>query len=322
MHKRQAKEKYSGHGINMERIGFPRGIRVHTFLWVALIFALLLGPVSCARPVEIVPTSTASPVPPIATETLTPEPTATFTPTPTPVCAVTAGTLESQELATQFMPKPMRFIVYTPPCYADRTDLRYPVLYLFHGVYYDENQWVRIGAPSTADRLISSGEVPPFIIVMPFDPYPDQPYEYGFDEAFIQDLMPFIDSHYRTLPDRSHRAVGGLSRGSSWALHFGLLYPDLFGAIGMHSPIIFAQDGNVVEPWLSTIPLDKMPAIYIDIDENDQDIDKARWLENLLTSKNIPHEWHLNTGFHDEKYWSAHVEEYLRWYASNWVANP
>jgi enterochelin esterase-like enzyme len=116
--------------------------------------------------------------------------------------------------------------------------------------------------------------------------------------------------------------VGGLSRGSSWALHFGLLYPDLFGAIGMHSPIIFAQDGNVVEPWLNTIPPEKIPAIYIDISENDQDMDKARWLENLLTSKNIPHEWHLNAGFHDEAYWSAHVEEYLRWYASAWEFGP
>jgi enterochelin esterase-like enzyme len=305
MHKRQARERFFGQKI----------------ILIIFIPALLLGPVSCARQADIVPTPTASPVPPTATETLTPEPTATFTPTSTPVCT-DAGMLEPQELTSASMPKPMRFIVYTPPCYADRTDLRYPVLYLFHGAYYDETQWVRLGAPSTADRLISSGEVLPFIIVMPFDPYPDQPHEYGFDEAFIQDLMPYIDSHYRTQPDRSHRAVGGLSRGSSWALHFGLLYPDLFGAIGMHSPIIFTQDGNVVEPWLNTIPLEKMPAIYIDIDENDQDMDKARWLENLLTSQNIPHEWHLNTGFHDEAYWSAHVEEYLRWYASNWLANP
>ncbi len=281
--------------------------------------SLLLGPASCARQAGVVPTP--SQVLPTATVTLTPEPTATFTVTPTPVCTE-VGTLEPQELTSASLPKPMRFIVYTPPCYAARTDLRHPVLYFFHGAFYDETQWVRLGAPSTADRLISSGEVPPFLIVMPFDPYPKQPYEYGFDEAFLQDLMPYIDSHYRTLPDQSHRAVGGLSRGSSWALHFGLLYPDLCGAIGMHSPIIFAQDGNVVEPWLNTIPLENVPAISIDVGDGDQDLDNARWLEDLLTSKNIPHEWHFNTGYHDEKYWSAHVEEYLRWYASNWADKP
>jgi enterochelin esterase-like enzyme len=216
------------------------------------------------------------------------------------------------------MPKPMRLIVYLPPCYARRTDLRYPVLYLFHGQTYDENQWVRLGAPATADQLVSSGEVLPFLIVMPFDPYPQQPYEYGFDEGFLQDLLPYVDSYYRTLADRFHRAVGGLSRGSSWALHFGLSRPDLFGKIGMHSPIIFASDGLLVEKWLDIIPPDRMPQIYLDISENDQDINNARWLEDIFTVRAIPHEWHLNTGFHTEEYWTAHVEEYLRWYATGW----
>jgi hypothetical protein len=61
-----------------------------------------------------------------------------------------------------------------------------------------------------------------------------------------------------------------------------------------------------------------MPLFYLDISENDQDLDNARWLENILTIREIPHEWHLNTGFHTEEYWASHMEEYLRWYASGW----
>jgi enterochelin esterase-like enzyme len=220
------------------------------------------------------------------------------------------------------MPNPLRFIVYLPPCYAERTDLRYPVLYLFHGQFYDENQWVRIGAPGTADRLITSGEIPPFLIVMPFDPYPKQPYEYGFDETFLKELIPYIDSNYCTFADRFHRALGGVSRGSSWSIHFGLSRPELFGEFGMHSPVIFDSDGLIVEKWLDIIKPELMPQIYLDVSENDQNIQNASWLEDILTSRGIPHEWHLNTGFHTEEYWSVHVEEYLRWYASGWETVP
>jgi enterochelin esterase-like enzyme len=286
---------------------------------LVLLVAFLFGTAACSPRPEPIPTPIASSLPP--TQTTIPTPAPIVTPvslTPLPECTSTVGSLELQELISKSMPRPMRFIVYLPPCYATRTDLRYPVLYLFHGQTYDENQWVRLGAPATADRLVSSGAVLPFLIVMPFDPYIQQPYENGFDEGFLQDLLPYIDLNYHTLADRSHRAVGGLSRGSSWALHFGLSQPDLFGKIGMHSPIIFASDGLLVEKWLDIIPPDRMPQIYLDISENDQDINNARWLEGIFTARRIPHEWHLNTGFHTEEYWAAHVEEYLRWYATRW----
>jgi enterochelin esterase-like enzyme len=287
-----------------------------------LIVALLAGPAACSPRPGPTPTPTVSPLPPTETFVPTLAPTDTpVPPTPTPACSA-PGTLEPQQLTSASMPAPLRFLVYLPPCYAERTGLRYPVLYLFHGAFYDENQWVRLGAPAAADRLISSGETPPFIIVMPFDPYNYQPYEYGFDEAFLKDLLPYVDAHYRTLPDRTRRAVGGLSRGSSWALHFGLSRPDLFGEIGMHSPVIFSSDGLVVEKWIDIIPPEQMPLFYLDVSENDQNLTNVRWLENILTVRGIPHEWHFNTGFHDETYWAAHVEQYLRWYAAGWAANP
>ena len=44
----------------------------------------------------------------------------------------------------------------------------------------------------------------------------------------------------------------------------------------------------------------------------------ATWLEGLLTKYDLPHEWHMFTGEHEEEYWQAHVEDYLRWYTKDW----
>ena len=290
----------------------------YIFTLAGLVFVLVACSAGPKPVVRLVVTST----PTKTALTTTPVPPSPVPVTPTPACQSKSGSLENRQLTTSYLSKPLQFIVYLPPCYQERTDLHYPVLYLFHGQFYDETQWVTLGAPEKADLLISTGEVSPFLMVFPSDPYPKQPYEYGFDEAFLKDLLPFINTQYRTLPDRTHTWVGGLSRGSSWALHFGLVHPDLFGKIGMHSPVIFASEGNLVDKWLDIIPPDHVPMFYLDISENDSNMQNALWLENLLTRRQLPHEWHLNPGFHNEDYWRAHVEDYLRWYAAGGDPTP
>jgi len=208
--------------------------------------------------------------------------------------------------------------VYLPPCYQNHPQQRYPVLYLFHGLTYTDDQWIRLGAPQTADRLIAAGDIPPFLIVMPSDPSSLEPAQYGFAEAVIQDLIPAIDTRYRTLADRLHRAVGGLSRGAGWAIHLGLTHPDLFGAIGAHSVVVFGSDGMLVAGWLAAMPPGSLPRIYLDIGDDDAGLSSALLLEGMLTADDIPHEWHLDRGSHDETYWSAHIEAYLRWYTRDW----
>jgi enterochelin esterase-like enzyme len=197
-------------------------------------------------------------------------------------------------------------------------DQRYPVLYLLHGQNFDENQWLHIGATDVADHLILAGDTPPFIIVMPYDPSWKQPTEYGFADALTVELIPYVDAHYRTIADRAHRAVGGLSRGAGWAIHFGLTRPDLFGALGAHSPVVFLTDSPHLSEWLKAIPPDSLPRIFLDIGDNDRGLGTALELEDILNEQNIPHEWHLFQGYHEEAYWRAHVEEYLRWYAAGW----
>jgi S-formylglutathione hydrolase FrmB len=63
---------------------------------------------------------------------------------------------------------------------------------------------------------------------------------------------------------------------------------------------------------------ENFPPIFIDAGDHDVEYESIIAFEKLLNQMNIPHEWHEYQGFHEEKYWSAHVDEYLRWYTQGW----
>ena len=260
------------------------------------------------------PTSTASSVPP----TPSPQP-PTLTPTPF-ACTGPPGRIETGDLIVEYLPSSLDFHIYLPPCYDEQPDRRYPVLYLIHGQGYTDNQWVRLGVPEICDALITSGELPAFLVVMPRDRVWKQPSEDMFGKALLEELFPWVETHYRTLPGREHRAIGGLSRGAAWAVHLGLSQWESFGAIGAHSLPIFLEDVSSIDHWINQIPIESFPRLYLDIGDHDRPevFESAIWFEELLTEKDIPHEWHLFSGEHDETYWHSHVEQYLRWYAAEW----
>lgn len=224
-------------------------------------------------------------------------------------------------LPPSFLPEPLNYRVYLPPCYDQQPARRYPVLYLIHGQSFIDDQWERLGATKTADALIASGQAAPFIIVMPRDRLWSEPADDKFGKALPELLVPWIDEQYRTIPDRAHRAVGGLSRGGAWALHFGLNRWDLFGTIGMHSGFAFHGDIPYIKQWLYAIPEDQMPRIFMDVSDNDRPeiMESSIWFEDLLTQRGIPHEWHIFAGEHNESYWQGHIEEYMRFYIAAWM---
>ena len=228
--------------------------------------------------------------------------------------------MEIASLESSLLKDPLDYRVYLPPCYEESPEQRFPVLYLVHGQSYNDDQWDRLEADETAGRLIATGEIAPLILVMPRDRTWTQPEEDRFGQAVVEDLIPYIDEHYRSLPDRSHRAVGGLSRGAGWAVHLGLSHWELFGAFGAHSAATFWTDAAQFRTWLNEIPTDSLPRIYLDAGDRDRPeiLDAARRFEELLTELAIPHEWYLFPGYHDEAYWTAHTEKYLRWYAAPW----
>jgi enterochelin esterase-like enzyme len=242
------------------------------------------------------------------------------TPTATPAgCLETQGHFEYQEIQTTLMTHPLSFRVYLPVCYGPDGDYEYPVLYFLHGQSFDDDQWDRLGADETLDRLILAGEIVPFIIVMPKESdYMSDQWDSKYGPAIAEELTVWIDEHYHTCAERDCRAIGGLSRGAAWAMRTGLIYWETFGTIGTHSLAPFRGDFNEAPLWFKEIPEDQLPRIWIDIGVLDVNLDAANTFEVRLTKYRMPHEWHIYLGTHNEDYWQAHVEEYLRWYAEAW----
>ncbi len=285
-----------------------------------LTLPLLLGLWACSPSEAPLPTPTSSP----PTFTPAPLPTA-ISPTSTATaltCLSAPGELQTGEVATE--ERPIAYFIYLPPCYDEFPEERYPVLYLLNGIaftidpYPPGEQWIHIGAPETADQLIHSGQSVPFIMVFPEDRYALIQQGTRFGQYFLNNFIPYVDANYRTLADRDHRAIGGLSRGGGWAFEVGTSRPDLFGSLGLHTPAILSVDRSGLERRISGLAPNLWPRLYMDTGDNDLELNFNLHLEELLTRYDIPHEWHLNTGAHDETYWSAHVGEYLQWYAEGW----
>ncbi len=279
--------------------------------WLAL--SLLLGLWACTPLTPPIPTLTIPP------PTITPSPLPpTVTPTATPLaCLTQPGRVEKGVLETT--KPPQEYLIYLPPCYDQQTDLHYPVLYLLHGQTYIDDQWVRLGVVDSANKLILSDEAPPFIIVFPDDRYWNLPPGPMFGDRLINSLIPYIDKTYRTHADRTHRALGGLSRGGGWTVRLGLQNPKLFGALGLHSPAVFTGDSSSVEDWIAAIPSASFPRLWLDVGDQDKELGSVRLLEDLLSQFGIAHEFHVFSGDHSEVYWRQHVDEYMRWYVLGWM---
>ena len=131
--------------------------------------------------------------------------------------------------------------VYTPPEYDKEPEKRYPVLYLQHGGGENEIGWVWQGKINyIADNLIHEGKIEEMIIVMN-DGYAFHPDGTGnhamgdIDEVLVQDCIPFIDQKFRTIPDRHHRAMAGLSMGAMQSNMGVFRNLDWFANVGMFS---------------------------------------------------------------------------------------
>ncbi len=144
-----------------------------------------------------------------------------------------------------------RCFIYTPPGYESENQKRYPVLYLQHGGGEDETGWSSQGhANRIMDNLIAEGKAVPFIIVMdngtwrmpkrtngerPAGPWPPEGWADGFMNVLTKEIIPMIDSNYRTLADPQHRAMAGLSMGGMQTRVITLAHPELFSYMAMFS---------------------------------------------------------------------------------------
>jgi enterochelin esterase-like enzyme len=141
-------------------------------------------------------------------------------------------------------------VVCLPPGYATNPEKRYPVFYLISGTTDTEEVYYKVGrANYILDNLLAEGAAEEMIIVMPYgNPYkllPAQPEMGGapqmrfgndvFSLDLNNDLMPYVEQHFRTINDADHRAIGGFSRGGNQALFNGLSHLDKFSYLCSYS---------------------------------------------------------------------------------------
>jgi enterochelin esterase-like enzyme len=142
-----------------------------------------------------------------------------------------------------------RAFVYTPPGYGEDANQRYPVLYLQHGWGEDETAWSNQGhANLILDNLIAEGKTKPFLVVMTYGMTNDT--RMGglrnfkidaFETVLVDELVPYVDAHFRTLSDQPNRAMAGLSMGGMETKMITLGNLDKFSHIGLFS-------GGVITP--------------------------------------------------------------------------
>lgn len=286
------------------------------------------------RATEASPSPTPAPSP-------TPLPTPSPTPAPVTLLSAPAGSsparLVKGEFASATLGRTMPYYIILPQGYDDNQAARYPVLYFLHGMSGDPNEWLRYGVQEAATSLMGDGTIVPFIIVLPAG---DQGYWVDqvnggpqYATYVARDVVAEIDGHYRTLPDRQYRAIGGLSMGGHGALQIALNHADVFGVVGAHSPSF--RSGADIPSYFGTgadlaqrDPLQLVLAhpevartltLWLDFGPDDFFGQGQNQLEQELVAEGLPHQFHQWPGGHTTEYWTAHVGDYLRFYSTSFA---
>ena len=229
------------------------------------------------------------------------------------------GKLEMVEYDSKSVGNKRKALVYTPPGYS--VDVKYPVLYLLHGIGGDEEEWRRGGNPNVIlDNLIAEKKSVPMIIVMPNGraqtddrPGPNAmgtaPAFGKFDKDLIGDLIPFIEAKYSVIKDRESRALAGLSMGGGQSLNFGLANLDTFAWVGGFSSAPNTKPASelVPDPEKAT---KQLKLLYVSCGNKDGLIRISQGVHGYLKEKNVPHIWHVDDHAHDFQHWKKALYQF------------
>lgn len=227
-----------------------------------------------------------------------------------------------------------RMTIYTPAGYNDGTQ-KYPVLYLLHGMGGDEEAWMALGRMSQIlDNLIAQGKVKPMIVVMTngniaqeaapgesslglAQPSMQQPKTMdGMFEQTFPDVVKYVDSHFRTLSDKVHRAICGLSMGGFHSKFISAQYPDMFDYVGLFSAAIMPNK-DATSPIYSNqegklkIQFSKHPKLYwIGIGKSDFLYKYNADFRKYLDENKFPYKYMETDGGHIWRNWRIYLTEF------------
>ena len=221
------------------------------------------------------------------------------------------GKLERVEYDSKTVGTRRKMLVYTPPDFS--ADKKYPAVYLLHGIGGDENEWNKYCAPNIIlDNLYADGKITPMIVVFPNGraETDDRPrgniYTHfkafeNFTGDLIDDILPFMESHYPLIADRVHRALGGYSMGGGKTLNIGLTHLDTFAWLcGLScAPNAKPIDQLIPDP----AALSKLKLFYLACGDKDGLINLGQNWHAFLKKNDVPHTWQVNPGGHNGETW-------------------
>lgn len=245
------------------------------------------------------------------------------------------GTVSAMWVPSTVTNTPHRMFVYTPPGYEEGTT-KYPVFYLLHGSGGDEDAWPTMGiANIIMDNLIAQGKAKPMIVVMPnayaseiasldlAGPRTAPPpgvgggtttYEAN-EKEIISDLVPFVDKHFRSIPNRDNRALAGLSMGAGITINVAFKRLDTFAWVGVLSSGSFrttatAPGGaSVIEKIAPdffanpTATNKKLRLLFFSVGTEDNRLPSLNELQEQLRSRNINFVFKTYPGEHEWRVW-------------------
>ena len=232
------------------------------------------------------------------------------------------------------------FDVYLPPSYTRTTARRYPVVFMLHGINGSNIEWEVRGMDKIMDRLIATKHIEEPIVV-----FPDGSSGWyvnssagNYRDMIVKELLPLVDSAYRTIPDRNHRGISGVSMGGFGSWSIGLEHPELFSSIASHiGALDFPPLAGTTEEMAANskyIPLamvDAMTPMQLAehtyyFDAGDQDDfrfgEAARAMDAELTAKLIPHEWQTGPGRHADSYWVPKLDRSFGLHSRQFRSHP
>lgn len=234
----------------------------------------------------------------------------------------------------------MPYIAVLPDHYDPQDSQKYATVYLLHGLSGHFDNW------TLKTKLAQTAAFCQCIVITPeggdgwYTDSSSKPND-KYESYIIKELIPEIDKKFRTISDRDHRAIAGLSMGGYGAIKFGLKYPEMFvvagsfsgaigaasitekqipGAIGRSIDAIFGANGSDTrrsnDPFTlirgaTAEKIKTFPFLYVDCGTEDFLFQNNREFVDLLLEKKVPHEFRQLPGGHNWKYWDAQVREFL-----------
>jgi len=252
---------------------------------------------------------------------------------------------------SKILNREVKYSIYLPPDY-EKNNQDFPVVYLLHGNGDDHTAWLNKGqVDNITDKAIKNQDIVPLLLVMPDAGVTyyvnDFASKVRYEDMFIQEFIPFIESEYRIKKEKKYRGIAGLSMGGYGSLLYAIKYPDLFSAcvalsaaVRSDEEIIKLSQGEYdrrfkyisgpglkgtarLTPYyrqhsildlitVKTLAELKGVRYYLDCGDNDHLTLGNAMLHIKFTQLGVPHEYRSRNGGHEWNYWRTGIIDGLK----------